>query len=134
MHTNSYSVYVEPKQKTKCCTRLSVFISAFFLFGVFYTFFGYLCKWLYFHNEPNKVNLTIFNLQQFMGFVLITFLCLWFWWFSFKCCPMCTKYSSYEKNKEKQFQYWSHIMGCFCITMISIGLIELFSYVYENNL
>ncbi len=115
----------------KRCLCYVRFFYWFLLGAAYYTVAGYICKWMWYHDDYSLMSYNVFDLEQLLGVVLFSWLCLGMYssvrWY----CPVCSRYSIYEKKSNNQNQFWCYQLGALIWVLLFWGIIELFAHVYR---
>lgn len=99
---------------------------------VAYVLFGYFGKLMWYHDDVGAISYRIDDWEQ-VSSVAMGFLILWGFYAAMKWyCPLCHRYSSYERNRKKQRQFWLYQVALVVWIIAFACLVELIELAFED--
>jgi len=97
-----------------------------------YTLFGYIGKWMWYYDDIDGVSYNIADWEQLVSAVMGFHLVGGFYAAVKMYCPVCGRYSNYEKNKVKMRQFWCYQLGLLIWIIVFAGLVKLIELAYTS--
>lgn len=123
---------VRHRRKEKLCHFYVKGFTRAVAFMVTYVLFGYFGKWLWYHADMSAVDYNPFDWEQLIGALIGFWLSLGFYVAVFWYCPVCTRYSTYDRNEKRSRQFWWYQFLAMCWILVFVGLAELVEVVYSD--